>query len=121
MRGRHEIRLQQGGFGYFARVGVEVEWTVSPPELAIELAVNPESWEPGLRFGIAYAFEHTVQGVLPLQGLSVRVTEFGGYAVDTKQIVVAFAAMNAVWNALDYPPTRAPQLDAQTGLFTFPK
>jgi hypothetical protein len=92
MDARYNISAQSGAWGYFADVHVLV------------------AADPG-------ASGSQLQGA----GTRVLVLEFRGHIVDTTEVVAAFAAAHAFFKALGATPPNGFQLDAATGLFTFPK
>jgi len=99
---------------------VQLEVEIVDDQASIETSVPDEfaRWRHGLAFGIAYACERSV--ALRRKAARVRVTDVEWHnPVDTTEIVMAFVAANALWNALGETQAAAPTLNAKTGAFTF--
>jgi len=116
-RGSHILARRDGNHGYYASVVLEVEVSGKRGEHSIEFAEEVGAYRAGLSFGIAYAHEKSALE----QGIRVRVLELRGHVVDTTEVVVAYAAAHALWDALGVTPPRELVLDARAAEFTFPK
>ena len=79
-------------------------------------------WRSGARFGIDYALEHVPRETIYPDGLIVRVQMVHGMVCDTTDLLVAYAAARAVFQALGIEQTNAtPQFDPERGVVEFLK
>lgn len=120
MFGTYRVAVQHENLGYFAVVDVDVQLLASGGELVVEFAA-PSEWQFGVQFGIAYACEKTLFAQRTPPGVRVRVTRVEGHAVDTTQVIAAYAAAHALCNALQVPPPPGLKLDQATGTVAFQK
>ncbi|MBI5547147.1 MAG: hypothetical protein HY901_24975 [Deltaproteobacteria bacterium] len=117
--GEFSLALQEGSRGYYAFVRLEVLIERQGSGVVLEFAV-PSEWRAGVEFGVRYAFERILDPAERGRVL-IRVTEIRGHAVDTTEVVAAYAAAFALWRAFGREPARLPSLDAAAGIFQFPK
>lgn len=80
-----------------------------------------EKWRIPASFGVVYAWEQSLRRFPQQQGLLVHILRVGWQPVDTSSLCVSFAAMFALWNALEHAPRNLPTLDEDSGTFCFPK
>jgi len=124
-RKRSELRklaTQVGAKGYFGEVTVETEPAEDNGEVTVDFDPSiPQQWKTGASFGIEYVLEHITKRTVFPNGGRVRVLYIRGHAVDTNNVVIAFVAANAMYKALGVSPTKKPEFDKNTGIFTFPK
>lgn len=121
--GEYQLAIQKGDIGYFSKVSLEVNFT--DKENSVEVIfdeivfdeVIEKPWKTAVQFGIEYAYEKLQNNE---KGIKVNVTEIRGHLVDTTQITIAFSAMYALWNALDFVPDSKPELH-ENGAFIIPK
>ena len=116
-QGSHILAGREGTHGYYASVILEVEPDAQHGGVSVAFAQGVDRYLAGLTFGVTYAYEKSGMK----DGARVRVLELRGHVVDTTEMVVAFAAAYAMWDALGVVPAREPELDAKTGLFSFAK
>ena len=122
VQGSYRVAVQHGKRAYFAVVALEVTVGVGAAEtVRVANDSGEPTWKAGMRFGIAYAYERTLKRNWLPPGVEVRITEFRGHVVDTTEIVVAFAAAQAFYAALELPPPPELQFDPASGIFSFPK
>ena len=117
-KGKARVAQASGGYGYFAEVELEVE--LGGQGLRLDFGPGATEWQEGARFGVAYALEHKGQSREDRRGARVRVLQIRGHAIDTTSMVVAYAAMLALWDALGESPARAPRIEGATGIFSIP-
>jgi hypothetical protein len=120
--GENKLATQVGAKGYFGKVTVEAKTVDGDGEVTVDFAeAIPEQWKSGASFGIQYVLEHVTKRKLFPKGGIVRVLFIEGHEVDTNNVVIAFVAAHALYNALGVQPTKQPEFDASKGTFTFPK
>ena len=78
-------------------------------------------WRIGAHFGIDYVLERIPRRKLFPKGATIHVESIQGHAVDTTNVVIAYAAANALLHALDLEvsETKVPNFDKEHGLFVF--
>ena len=106
---------QRKGLGYFAEVALDVERAALQPGVEFRLDGSGwlgqgiveevpghgyDDWRDGARAGIAFALREA--GATDAR---VCVHAIRGMTTDTNPWIVAAAAANAVWTALDFEPT----------------
>jgi hypothetical protein len=119
--GEFVLAKQLGSKGYYGRIRLAVEPTISRMLTVDFQAGTEQQWRSGAEFGIVYGWELYHRGHPAVGGLQVRVLEIHSQPVDTTNLVIAFVAANALWNALEWLPTRLPTFDLKNGIFSFPK
>lgn len=119
--GNYDLAIQRGDWGYFASVTLSVGLEAADEGLVVEFETAGDAWRAGAQFGVAYAYEKSVDQIGQRQRVRVRVTEIRGHIIDTTEICVAYAAAHAFWKALDLTPLQQPSGDFDAGLFVFPK
>jgi hypothetical protein len=121
VEGHFKLACQSGGKGYYGEVRLATR-SVCDRGLVIDFAPGCEAhWRIGAEFGITYGWELVQFSRSRGNGLVVTVLDIRGQPVDTTNLVVAFVAANALWNALGSAPEHSPSFDATNGRFTFPK
>jgi hypothetical protein len=124
-RGEFTLATQAGNKGYFGKVAIEVEAAhdiTGKVEVDFD-AEHARRWQIGARFGIQSVLDHVPRKRTFPTGARIHVTSIQGHEVDTNEVVIAFAAANALLRALEIGPSeiRKPDLDTEQGLFVFPK
>jgi len=106
----NEIRMAEGTFlrqrrsvGFVARVTVEVSIT-EKPTVSVNLegdqwTTPTESWKAAAIYGASYALE-----VVERKDCAVRILKILGTIADSNATVIAAAAADAVWKALNCEP-----------------
>lgn len=99
------------------RLALRVDDALGGLEIGLE-APSDAAWQSGARFGVAYAYEHS-----PVHGrrVTVRVRRHFGHIVDTTEVLMAYAAAMAFWEAVGAPPPPGFALHVETASVTFPK
>jgi len=121
-RGEDKLAVQVGQVGHYGTVIVEAEPVDCDGALTLDFDPSvPDKFKCAALFGIEYALEHLSQRTHFPNGGRVRVLHIGSNPVDTKSVVIAFVAANAMYKALGIEPTKKPAFDKETGMFTFPK
>ena len=79
-------------------------------------------WHIRAQFGIDYVLERLPVEKLFPRGAAIHVERIQGHPVNTTNVLIAYAAANALAHALDLdgPKTRIPSFDKERGLFEFP-
>jgi len=122
--GEYRLAKQQGKWGYFGEVALQVETNGGSGAIEVDFDANQaQEWQAGARFGIDYVLEHLPIRKLFPQGARIHVESINGHLVDTTNTVIAYAAANALLRALEIemPEAKKPNFDAEKGLFVFPK
>lgn len=115
----YKLALQSGDWGYFAEVEIKVMIDNTLHDLRIDIKEGCEDrWRSAVIFGVTYAWEKLRS---KLTGCRVEIIRIRGYEVDTTQIVMAYSAMNAFWDAVGEKPARMPTLEKEHGVFVIPK
>jgi len=122
-KSNYKLAMQHRGRAYYAEIELEIDilpcTDVKSTGLYIHFIENSENeWKSAVIFGVTYAWEKVEKG---MQEYRVTIRSVRGHVVDTTQMVMAFAAMNAFWEAIDEEPITAPRLDSETGVFLVPK
>lgn len=115
------LAQQIGSKGYFGKIRLAVEPVNS---MTITVAFDEtycQDWRIGTEFGIVYGWELYRRSQPVMKGLRVQVVEICGKPADTTNLVVAFVAAHALWDALEWAPPKAPVFDPKGGCFTFSK
>src|SRR5579863_8866347 len=114
MRVEGRFLRQTGGRGFAARVTVDFTTNASSPTIRVDLSGEGWTrqgdledassqgygdWALGAEYGVAYALR-----VAGRTDCSVIVSRITGASTDTNPTVVAAAAADAVWKALQYTP-----------------
>ena len=88
----------------------------------ISIPIEQPSGRFGAHFGIDYVLERIPKRKLFPKGATIHVESIQGHAVDTTNLVIAYAAANALLHALDLEAseTKKPNFDKEHGLFVFP-
>jgi hypothetical protein len=103
---------------YVARIGIAIEESTLPTEIIIEPAAVPNynssqalpnknvkeaywDWKQGALIGINYALSKAGAN----QKFSIRISSIIGSNVDTNATIVAAAAIDGVWKALNHQPS----------------
>jgi hypothetical protein len=117
--GIYKLALQGGDWGYFAEIEIKVTIDNTLDVLEIDIGEECEDyWKSAVIFGITYAWEKLQS---ELTGCRVKIGKVRGFEVDTTQIVMAYCAMNAFWEAVGKKPTHMPTLKKESGIFIIPK
>jgi hypothetical protein len=120
--GTHKLAAQHDNYGYFAEVSVNVMLERGDAGLRVEFSEGTGSaWRAGASFGLAYAFEKSPMAEVRGKRVVVRVTSIRGHAVDTTEVLIAYASAKAFWQAVGVSPPQEPVLDQAGGSVVFPK
>jgi len=110
------LRISEG-MSYAARVRVQVQFDRNGPLFLTDCAGQPTSsqgdieeatgtgykdWKQGAEAGVRHALR-----VAKKEQYCVRVTHIVGITTDTNPTIVGAAAIQAVWQAIDYTPLPA--------------
>jgi hypothetical protein len=119
-----KLAVQSGNRGYFGKVVLHIESNGAAGGVKVDF--DPQraaDWQAGARFGIDYVLEHVSIKKLFPEGATIHVDAIQGHPVDTTNVVVAYAAANALIRALEIELAegKMPKLDEKNGLFVFPK
>jgi hypothetical protein len=120
--GSFKVAIQKGQWGFFAEVTLEA--TPDANHVGVDISFDPvlaQNWQLGARFGVNYAWENTPTFARPFSGIRVVVQEIHGMPIDTTDLTVAFAAMNAFWKAIGACPRQQPSLDTDSRSVRLPK
>jgi len=121
--GESKLVKQVGAKGYFGKVTVQAEpLDGDTDEVIVDFdRTIPKRWQSGASFGIEYVLDHVTKRKIFPKGGRIRVLTIGGHEVDTNNVVIAFVAAHALYDALKIQPTKQPVFDESTGVFSFPK
>ena len=117
MKGHFRLGVQDGEWGYFGVVSIDVEVT-GGPEIQVSFGSREMRWRAGIVFGLAHAKEKVFG---ERAGDLVHVIEIRGHEVDTTETVMAYVAANAFFDAVKAERPSALTMDKSAGAFTFPK
>lgn len=114
--GTGELKRQMAGRGAFAVVSLHVERTEKP----VALTVSPEAkltegefYLPAVQVGIEHVWARSLTGRDELPHFKVDVRQIKTTAVDTSVMMVVYATILAVCDALDLDPKQFAELDVQ--------
>jgi hypothetical protein len=121
--GEYTLATQLGKRGFFGKVVLSVDANGGTGTIRVDF--DPEraaEWQIGAHFGIDYILERIPQRKLFPKGATIHVESIQGHTVDTTNLVIAYAAANALLHALDLEAseTKKPDFDKEHGLFVFP-
>ncbi len=120
-RGVGELNFEVDGERAFARVTVEIADLEGPPGHHLSIAEPGDgrhfffldSARAGVRYGLA-----RLGRALPMS-LKVTITDIQTVLSDTNEMMVIYAAAQAVWNAQGQYPSITPVVDETNRLMTF--
>ena len=111
--------LRQKGRGFAARVTIQIECGANAPYTATALrgegwirqgdveevpSIGYDDWKQGAIIGAEYALKKA-----EAMDCTVIITRIVGMTTDTNPTIVGAAAINAVWQALNYVPEASEQ------------
>ena len=117
MNGHFKLTKVINGIGHYAEVSVTIEkdglkrivercagkgWVGQGPIEDVP-STGYDDWKSGALSGVCYAFR---LANIDQSDYSVWIDCIQGMTTDTNSIIVACAATMALWNALDYQPTK---------------
>lgn len=120
-KGTGELKFVSGGRAAFAQVTVEFKITGSTPGHSLEVR-EPEDGRhlffiDAARAGVRYGLARLGRKV-PM-ALDATITDIQATLVDTNEMMVIYAAAEAVWNAWGHYPDIVPVVDKENRLITF--
>ena len=120
--GEFTLATQLGKRGFFGKVVLSVDANGDAGTIKVDF--DPDragEWQIGAHFGIDYVLERIPRRKLFPKGATIHVESIQGHAVDTTNLVIAYAAANALLHALDLEgsETKKPTFDKEHGLFVF--
>jgi hypothetical protein len=119
--GEYTLIRQSGSKGYYGTVRLAVG-ALDSVSMSIDFAETcGHDWRIGTQFGLMYGWELYRRSLPETKGLKVRVHEIAGKPADTTNLVMAYVAACALWEALEWSPPKPPVFDADGGSFTFSK
>lgn len=120
-----EFRLvkQVKNVGCFAEVSLSISRCPSIEGCVVKWDDKCDrKYKEAVEFGVAYAWEGMPAKEIGRLGIVVAIEHVGWAAVDTSSVYVAYATINAFWEAMGYKPDwRVPALDMEKMGVFFPR
>ena len=109
---------QEGQIGYYATVILHVE-RQSIMEIQYGDSCDP-SWESAARFGVSYALGQLAKTEGDV-AFRIVIEKVLGHEIDTTDVIVAYAAAHALWDAIESKSEFPIAFHAEHGTFVFPR
>jgi hypothetical protein len=120
-QGKFRLLAQKGGRGAFASVTLEIEVSESPTRVTVaETESVPRYYVSAAETGIRFALEQLMfEGHKP-PSVNVVITEIVESTVDTTEMMVVYAAANALCDGLGLSLLRPIEFDGTNHRMIFP-
>ncbi|MDF1698153.1 MAG: hypothetical protein P1U56_20060 [Saprospiraceae bacterium] len=122
-QGKHMLKKQKGGYGFFGEIELEVEISI---ETSIEFRTNidhlkhSKQYDNSVEYGLNYAINRIKKHENNSQNYLVRVLSVFTFPVDSSPTVLSFVAAKALFNAFNFD-SEYPKLGEENGEILFTK
>ena len=120
-RGSYTLRQQVAERGAFASVTLDVRDCDPPTRVVIAPDGNvPEHYIHSANTGVQFALTQLILEHQEPPSLEISIKEIIGTAADTLEMMIVYAAANALCDALNVSLYRPVEIDIAKGVITFP-